>query len=99
MIPDHILSFTPLRYSRSYLERLSSSTHIKWIKHSLAHTFELHIRAKLYLRGDMESMYTELALYRSKNKCARTDNVVPISELCDGTVSLFIIATCDTIYY
>ena len=34
-------------------------------------------------------MYTELALYGSKNECASTDNVFsPISEVCDGTVSL-----------
>ena len=26
-------------------------------------------------QGDMECIYTELALYGSKNKCARTDNV------------------------
>ena len=37
----------------------------------------------------MESIYTELVLYGSKNECARTDNVfLPISEVCDGTVSL-----------
>ena len=37
----------------------------------------------------MESMYTELALYGSKNERARTDNVFfPLSEVCDGTVSL-----------
>ena len=37
----------------------------------------------------MESIYTELALYGSKNECARTDNVFfSISEICDGTVSL-----------
>ena len=37
----------------------------------------------------MESIYTELALYGSKNECARTDNVFsPISEVCDDTVSL-----------
>ena len=37
----------------------------------------------------MESIYTELALYGSKNVCARTDTVfLPISEVCDGTVSL-----------
>ena len=39
----------------------------------------------------MESTYTKLALYGSKNECARTDTVVlPISEVCDGTVSLWI---------
>ena len=39
----------------------------------------------------MESMYTELALYGSKNECARTDNVFsPISEVCYGAVSLVI---------
>ena len=37
----------------------------------------------------MESKYTKLPLYGSKNECARTDNVFsPISEVCDGTVSL-----------
>ena len=39
----------------------------------------------------MESIYTELALYGTKNECARTDNVFSqISEICDGTVSLSI---------
>ena len=37
----------------------------------------------------MESIYTELALYGSKNVCARTDTVfLPISEVCDDMVSL-----------
>ena len=37
----------------------------------------------------MESIYTKLALYGSRNKCARTDNVFsPISEVCDGMVAL-----------
>ena len=37
----------------------------------------------------MESIYTELALYWSKNECARIDTVLyPISEVCDCTVSL-----------
>ena len=37
----------------------------------------------------MESIYTRLALYGSKTECARNDNVFfPISEVCDGTVSL-----------
>ena len=37
----------------------------------------------------MESIFTELAVYGSKNECARTDNVFsPIAEVCDGTVSL-----------
>ena len=37
----------------------------------------------------MESIYTGLALYGSKYECARTDTVfLPISEVCDGTVSL-----------
>ena len=36
-----------------------------------------------------EYIYTELALYVSKNECARTDNVYfPMFEVCDGTVSL-----------
>ena len=72
------------------LERLSSFTQIKWIKQALAHSVEVHIRANLYStsRGDMESIYTKLALYGSKNECARTDTVFyHISEVCDGTVS------------
>ena len=37
----------------------------------------------------MDSICTELALYGTKNECARTDNVFsPISEVCNGTVSL-----------
>ena len=37
----------------------------------------------------MESIYTELALYGSKNECARTDTVfLPISEVCNGKLSL-----------
>ena len=37
----------------------------------------------------MESTDTDLALYGGKNLCARTDNdLSPISEVCDGTVSL-----------
>ena len=37
----------------------------------------------------MESIYIELALYGSKNECARTENVFsPISEVCNSTVSL-----------
>ena len=37
----------------------------------------------------MESIYNELAVYGSENECARTDTVfLPISEVCDGTVSL-----------
>ena len=42
-----------------------------------------------YLRGDMESIYPELALCGSKNECARTDTVFfTISEVSEGTVSL-----------
>ena len=37
----------------------------------------------------MESIDTELALCGRKNECARTDAVsFPISEVCDGMVSL-----------
>ena len=37
----------------------------------------------------MEIINTVLALYGSKNECARTDNVfMPISEVCNGTISL-----------
>ena len=36
----------------------------------------------------MESIYTELPLYGSKNECARTDTVFyPMTEVCDGKVS------------
>ena len=36
-----------------------------------------------------KSIFTELALYGSINECARTDTVfLPISEVCDGKVSL-----------
>ena len=43
----------------------------------------------MYLRGDVESIYTELALYWSKDESARTNNVfLPISEVCNGMVSL-----------
>ena len=39
--------------------------------------------------GDMKSIYTELALYGSKNESARNDNVLcPISEICNSMVSL-----------
>ena len=39
----------------------------------------------------MESIYTELSLYGSKNECARTEPVfIPISEVCAGTVSLIL---------
>ena len=35
------------------------------------------------------SIYTKLALYGSNNECAKTDTVsLPVSEVCDGTVSL-----------
>ena len=38
---------------------------------------------------NIESSYTELALYGNKSECARTDNVFPpISEFCNGTVCL-----------
>ena len=43
----------------------------------------------MYLMGVLESIHTELALYCSKNKCARTDIVfLSITEVCNGTVSL-----------
>ena len=39
----------------------------------------------------MESIYTELALYESKDESARTDHVFsPISEVFIGTVSLML---------
>ena len=37
----------------------------------------------------MESIYAELALYGSKNECARADTVfLHLSKVCNGTVSL-----------
>ena len=42
----------------------------------------------------MESLYTGLVLYGSQNECARTDTVfLPLSEVCDGTVSLKLFLT------
>ena len=39
----------------------------------------------------MASMYTKLALYGNTKKCAWTDTVfLPISEVCNGRVSLSI---------
>ena len=36
----------------------------------------------------MENIYTDLALYGSKNECVRNDAVfLPISQVCDGMVS------------
>ena len=36
-----------------------------------------------YIRGDIKSIYPELALYGSKNKCAWTATVFfPISQVC-----------------
>jgi hypothetical protein len=37
----------------------------------------------------MEGIYADLAIHGRKNEFARTDTVfLPISEVCDGTVSL-----------
>ena len=37
----------------------------------------------------MKNIYTDLALYGRKNECVRNDAVfLPISQVCDGTVSL-----------
>ena len=45
----------------------------------------------------MESVYTKWAPYGIKNECARTDIVFfPISEVCDGTVSLSIVGWSQT---
>ena len=39
--------------------------------------------------GDMENIYTKLALYWSNNECARANNVFfLISKICNGKVSL-----------
>ena len=46
----------------------------------------------------MESIYIELALYGSKNECARTDNVYfAISEVCDGMDSLNLFDISNTV--
>ena len=43
----------------------------------------------MYSRGDIMSIYPKLALYSSKNKCARTDTVFfPISQVCTRGVTL-----------
>ena len=66
---------------------------IKWIKYALAHSFKLHFRANFYSTsgGIWRIHYTDLALYGGKTLCAMTDNgLSPISEVCDGTVSLVI---------
>ena len=48
----------------------------------------------------MDSIYTELALSGSKTECARTETVfIPISEVCDGTVSLRTQAKGNYNYY
>ena len=62
-------------------------------KYALTHSFGLQIRANFKseqtLGGVVENIYTQLALYGSKNECARTDTVLfHISGVCDGTVSL-----------
>ena len=42
----------------------------------------------------MESIYSELALFGSKNECAKTDYVFSfISEVCAGTVSLLFLCS------
>ena len=42
----------------------------------------------------MASIYTELALFGSKNEYARTETVFPpMSEVCDGMVSLIDMAS------
>ena len=42
-----------------------------------------------YIRGDIKSIYLELALDGSNNKCARTDTVfLPISQVCTRGVTL-----------
>ena len=51
-------------------------------------------------QGDMEIMYTELALYERTNLCARTDNIFsPISEVCNGTVSLISLTINENLSY
>ena len=47
-----------------------------------------------------EYIYTEKALYGSKKECARTDTVfLPISEVCDGIVSLDFAKFMDLAFY
>ena len=55
-------------------------------KYALTQLFKLHLE---YVRGGMRNIYAELALHGIKNECARTNTVfLPISEVCDGMVSL-----------
>ena len=45
----------------------------------------------------MKSRFTELALYGSTTLCGRTDTVfLPLSQVCDGTVSLILLAFTKT---
>ena len=73
------------------LERSSSFTQIKWIKHALAHSVDLHIRPNLYSTfGEIRRVYIlNLTFMGAKMSVLRTDTVFyPISEICNGTVSL-----------
>ena len=64
------------------------------------HAYLSFISELQYLRGNMDSIYTKLAVYGSKNLCARTDNVFPpISEICDGTVSLWVFEICHNMIF
>ena len=43
----------------------------------------------MYIKGDIKSIYPDLAFYSSKNECARTDIVFfPISQVCSRGVTL-----------
>ena len=60
-------------------------------KNALAPSFYLHIRAFSlgYIRGDIKSIYAELALSGGKNERAVTDTVFsPISQVCTRGVIL-----------
>ena len=47
------------------------------------------------MRGDIKSIFSNLALYSSKNECARTDPVFsPISQLCTRGVTLTEVSMC-----
>ena len=62
------------------LERLSSFTQIKWIKHALAHSVELHIRANLYSTswgGYGEYIYRVSLLWQQKWVCSDWYRILP----------------------
>ena len=99
------LRWSSNEFVRAYfvqLERLSSFILVKTCP--ITHISALYQSWLLqYLRGDMKSIYPELALYGDQIECARTDNAFfSMSEVCDGMVSLLTILltnTCKICYF